>query len=450
MEPSRLPGTPTAPASAQPGQEPANGNTSTALDERRCGLVELEPGVRSQLSSPEALRGRPQSKTGGEPARSAVALFCYEGPDSHLCRYVTNLAEALAKRSIDVHLFTRLPLPVKSPGVTVHAVGPTESKDLLESVDDFTLLCAEAFGKKFPTNASAPALVGLEWSTISILQMLRERTDREALLSLTSLERQRSDMSSELSKQIEETELRGLRENWTILAQDPAVSEAIRLRLPDSPVRIVPAVKPFPTHRFQGVTDPGQVKARFQIGPVDPTILYIGDLDHRHGPDVLMKAAPAILKNHPQARFVFVGDGDLLWPLRVYARYLTLEGVVRLVGHLEGQALYELFQAADLVVVPSREATEWWPLQAAWAAETPLVATHAMNCKFLEHEQNAVLTYPHESSLVWGVERILYDPALREMLVQNGAERLEERFGWNSVAAQLEELLLPRLAEAAK
>ena len=178
----------------------------------------------------------------------------------------------------------------------------------------------------------------------------------------------------------------------------------IRSRIPDSAARLTPVAKPFPTASFTGVKDPGSIKSRYQIGPVDPMILFVGCVNELHGPDILMRSVPAIIKNHPQARFVFVGDGDMLWPIRVYARYLLLEPVVRLLGHLEGDPVHELIQAADVVVVPSRGPTEPWPIQAAWAARRPLVASHSLAVNgLLEHERDAVLVYPHESSVVWGV-----------------------------------------------
>src|SRR4029079_6689864 len=98
-------------------------------------------------------------------------------------------------------------------------------------------------------------------------------------------------------------------------------------------------------------------------------ILFIGELDDRHGPDALIKSVPTILKNHKQARFVFVGDGALQWPLRVHARYLLLEHAVRIVGHLSGDPLYDLIQSCDIVCVPSRAKTDDWPVLAAWAAK---------------------------------------------------------------------------------
>jgi glycosyltransferase involved in cell wall biosynthesis len=59
----------------------------------------------------------------------------------------------------------------------------------------------------------------------------------------------------------------------------------------------------------------------------------------------------------------------------------------------------------------------------------------------LEHEHDSLLVYPVEQSLVWGVERLLYDADLGDALAENGRAKLEERFGWNNVAEQIEELM---------
>ncbi len=150
-------------------------------------------------------------------------------------------------------------------------------------------------------------------------------------------------------------------------------------------------------------------------------ILYVGDLDERYGPDLLIKAMPAVLRHHQQARLVIVGDGQMLWPLRVYARYLLLEHAIRLVGHVTDQPMYELIQAADMIVVPSRESTPWWPILAGWAARRPVVATHDAARTLLEHEKDSVLVYPSENSIVWGIERVLYDAELAKTHRHGGA-----------------------------
>jgi glycosyltransferase involved in cell wall biosynthesis len=351
------------------------------------------------------------------------------------------MTTALARRGGRVHLFSRLPFDPEPAGAMVHVLGGVEGGELLEQVQEFTQRACNAFLQRFPNGSARVTLMGFEWSSIQVLSILRSIKNLDMLLSLHSLERQRSDLSSDISKRIEEIELSGLREAKTILVHEPGTAEIAKSWVPECGERITCVRQRFPAEHFTTPLDPGAIKARYQVGPVDPTIVFVGDLSERYGPDVLVKAMPAVLKNHPQARLIIVGDGSLYWPLRVYTRYLLLEHAVRLVGHVEGQALHELIQAADVVVVPSRASTPWWPILAAWAAGRPVVGTHQAAPGLLEHEQDSVLCYPSENSCVWGIERVLYDPELASRLVETGMQKVEERFGWNVIAAQVEELM---------
>jgi glycogen(starch) synthase len=390
----------------------------------------------------------PQAPVNGEATpgdrRPALALFCYEAPDGIVGRFVTRTAAALARRGAAVHVFCRQGLEAAEAGVSVHPLGEVEG-DLIEQSRELTHRACNAFLKLFPAGTPV-GLFGCEWPAAPVLSLLRGLRGCDAVLSLCSLERQRSDMTSDLSRHIEEIEQTGLRESRAVLMHDPAAVEIARNGSPDHAERVACLRQPFPAERYESRLDPGEVKARYQVGPTDPTIVCVGDLSERYGQDLLVKALPAVLKNHKQARLIVVGDGQLYWPLRVYARYLLLEHAVRLAGHVAEQPLRELIAAADVVVVPSREATPWWPIQAAWAARRPLVATHNAAPGLLEHERDGVLVYPSENSIVWGVERVLFDADLRQRLAANGPAKLDERFGWGAVAAQIEELLAARQA----
>lgn len=119
--------------------------------------------------------------------------------------------------------------------------------------------------------------------------------------------------------------------------------------------------------------DPGEIKRRYNIGPVDNLILFVGQLEKTQFPETLMLAIPQILKKNPQARFVFVGDGELFWPLKVQAHYLFLEYYVRIIGHLEGQKLYELIQSANLIIAPKSPNSSEWVLQIARLLGVPAI-----------------------------------------------------------------------------
>ena len=370
-----------------------------------------------------------------------LAMFCYEGPDSTVGRFVTKAARALGGRQVPVHIFSRQDFELASPGVHVHPVGTSSRGGLIEQVNEFTHRVCNSFLRIFHGSSGGITLMGHEWSAFPAISLLHGIKNINATVSLHSLERQRSGLDTGISKWIEETELSGLREARSIIVHDPGTAEIVKNCLPECTERIVTACLDIPMAGFHFDLDPGEVKKRFMVGPVDPTILYLGDMDERYGPNLLMKAMPIVLQHQSQARCIMVGDGELLWPLRVYSRYLLLDHAVRLAGHLADKALYELIHAADVMVVPSTEATPWWPIEAAWAASRPVVCTREAAPPLLEHEHNCVLVEPNEQDLAAGIQRVLSDPELGHAIACQGKAKLEQRHSEDRVISQIEEAI---------
>ena len=366
-------------------------------------------------------------------------MFCYEEPDSVVGRFVEESARALAKRQIPVHIFSPRAFELDTPEIHSHPVGACQRDGLIEGVHEFTRRACNSFLRKFHDTPDGITVMGHEWSAFAAVSLLHGIKNIQMTVSLHSMERQRGGgVESGVAKWIEETELAGLREARSIIVHNPGTAEVIRDCVPECADRIVNAGAEIPMAGFRFDADPGEVKQRFTVGPVDPTILYIGDLDERYGPNLLMKAMPAILKEHEQARCVIVGDGELLWPLRVFSRYLLLDHAVRMTGHLADRDLYDLIHAADVIVVPSIDATPWWPIEAAWVASRPVVATREAAPELLEHEQNCLLVEPNEHDLAAGINRVLSNPLLAQAIAREGHIKLDERYGENKVIAQIE------------
>jgi glycosyltransferase involved in cell wall biosynthesis len=370
-------------------------------------------------------------------SRRLLAMFCFENPNSVIGRFTSAVSAALVARHVPVHIFSREAFDI--PGVHSHAVGDCPALDILGEVNEFTRRAANAYLRNFHGTSAQVTLMGHEWSSIPALSLLHGIKNVGAMLSLHSLERQRSGAMTEIGRRIEEIELAGIREAKAIFTQDQQTSEAIAKFNPDSVSRLIDSSPMIPLHQFEAEIDPGDVKARYQIGPTDPTILFVGDLSERYGPDLLIKALPSVLKKHPQARLVFVGDGDQAWPIRVYSRYLLLDHATRMPSHLSGQPLHELVQAADVVVAPSRESTPWWPVLAGWAARKPVVCTYQAASPLLENELDCLIVDPTEQSVAAGVNRILEEPEFAQLIASRGREKLEERCNWNVVAMHIEE-----------
>ncbi len=396
------------------------------------------PGsTEHRIHEPHVHSGAPADESASRSNRHIYAMFCFEEPDSAVGQCVATLAQGIAKFETPVHIFARQEFQLGIPGVYMHAVGGDSKATLFAQVQEFTQRACNAFLREFH-EGSQVSLLGFEWSSIPSISLLRAIKNVGFMLSLHSLERQRSNLADDLSRFIEETELAGLREARLVLCHNDGTADVVRRCVPECAERIEMMNPMTMIQDFQFDLDPGEVKKRFQIGPTDPTILFVGDLSETYGPDVLMKAMPRILRQHKQARCVFIGDGDLLWPLRVQSRYQLLDYAVRLAGHLDGQALRELVCASDVVVVPSRQATPWWPIEAAWAANRPVVATPDAAPALIKGDQDAAIVSADEASLAAGIERILTDPDFARAIAGEGHAKLEERYSINKVIARIE------------
>src|SRR5262249_22368586 len=180
------------------------------------------------------------------------------------------LAAAGVRAHIAVHLSARRGFDVDAAGTSIHVLGAEGDGSPVEQVEEFTHRACNAFLKHFRGVSAPITLLGCEWSSALALSILRGIKDLPAFLSLHSLERQRSTMNEEVSRRIEEIEVRALREARAVLVHDPATAALASELAPDSGDRLLAPREIFPVQQFETGLDPGQVKARYHIGPVDP------------------------------------------------------------------------------------------------------------------------------------------------------------------------------------
>ena len=117
----------------------------------------------------------------------------------------------------------------------------------------------------------------------------------------------------------------------------------------------------------------GAVKERLGLDPSTRIILTIGRLIDVKGYPYLLEAVPAVVKQVPDVRFLWVGEGPLEDELRERVESLGLEDWVCFTGPRSD--VPDLLVTADLLVMPSL--VEGLPLGAleAMAAGLPIVGT---------------------------------------------------------------------------
>lgn len=128
-----------------------------------------------------------------------------------------------------------------------------------------------------------------------------------------------------------------------------AVSDYVRQRLRalgyDGPVELIRNGLPL-----------GRLEMRAAPPATDEGVrlLYIGRLVPVKGADVLVRAMPAILADHPDVRLDIVGDGPERASIEAIASDLRLSGAVSFHGARDHAAVLEALRAAHVLVVPGR------------------------------------------------------------------------------------------------
>lgn len=122
----------------------------------------------------------------------------------------------------------------------------------------------------------------------------------------------------------------------------------------------------------------------------------------------LLAVMPALLKEHPDVRFVWAGDGEQRQELHDRLQAAAIADKVLLLGHRSD--LPRLLQAADLFVFPTRFEGHPFVLLEAMAYGLPIVSTNASSIpEVIEHQVQGLLCQTGDSnellhSLHWAVQ----------------------------------------------
>lgn len=203
--------------------------------------------------------------------------------------------------------------------------------------------------------------------------------------------------------------------------------------LPDWKCRVI--YNGVPVHKFDGWIDPATIKRKYGIGPMDPTVLFSGRMCLQKAPDVLLEAVPGLLRHEPKTKVVFVGDGEMRWGLEHRARERGVAHAIRFLGYRNGQELVDLYKAADIVCVPSRNEPFGITILEAWAAGKPVVVSqNGGPGEFVWHNVNGLKIHPTVDSVGWGVGTLFSDFEWARWMGRNGRVAVESAFTWDRIA----------------
>ena len=147
--------------------------------------------------------------------------------------------------------------------------------------------------------------------------------------------------------------------------------------------------------------------------PATKRVICIGRSVTQKGFDIAVRAFPAVLEAHPEARLVFAGDGPERPSLEALAGSLRIADRVEFLGVVRHEEIAGLLASAAIVALPSRcEGMPLTALEAAGAAR-PVVATAITSlAEAVVHGVTGTVVAPEDpAALAAALSELLGDPA---------------------------------------
>jgi len=360
-----------------------------------------------------------------------------------LATVATNLAEELAKRGHEIHIFTMADKGqtdyayingvhyhrvVFDPGPNILAFAHNMSKAIVTSLQE-----TEKYRGKFDI------IHGHDWHVVDALHDLKQE-GYLSILTYHSTEYGRN--GGAFGDWWEFREISG--KEWyggLICDRVTTVSTSMMnelnwlYKIPIEKIDVIPNAIDPRKHRVH--VDPGRVKEKYGIHPLAPVVLFMGRIEYQKGPDLLVEAIPRVLSNRWDVKFIFVGGGGMRSYLEHRANEIGVGHATRFLGKVPHWQYLESLNSADIVCIPSRNEPFGIVLLEAWAAGKPVIATDIGGLgDNIENFVDGIKVYHNYESIAWGINYLLDNPDDMKQVIEGGKEKVK-KFSWDNTLSKL-------------
>lgn len=380
-----------------------------------------------------------------------IALFSWESLHSiavgGVSVHVTELAAALERRGNEVRVFTRpghgQPTYERIHGVHYHRCPFTLNPNFVDEVNNMCRSFVHHFFQAEDGTGRFDVIHAHDWLAANAVAWIKEGRGHKAVLTMHSTEYGRNGNRhfGGQSARIADHERHGTNTADHVITVSNQLKNEVRSLYQVAEHKVKMVYNGVNSHAFDYDTDPGAVKRRHAIGPLDPTVLFVGRMVVQKGPDILVRAMPSVLRYYPHAKFVFVGDGHMRNEVGGLAHQLGVAHALRMLGDQRGRELLDLFKACDVVAVPSRNEPFGIVILEGWSAYKPVVSTRRGGpAEFVWHGVNGLQVEDSPDSVAWGLGTLLADHHRCRWMGRNGRAAVDAAFSWDIIAEQTEEV----------
>ena len=172
------------------------------------------------------------------------------------------------------------------------------------------------------------------------------------------------------------------------------------------------------------------VRARYHLPPACALLLYVGGISPHKNLDTLLRAASMVRRHEPNGwHVVLVGDyrGDSFLgcykELTALARSLAIDDLITFTGFVPDEDLALLYNAATMLLLPSRGEGFGLPVLEAMASGVPVIASNRNSLPEVLDGAGLLFDPDSDQALAACILRLLREPELCTDLRARGLDR---------------------------
>ena len=177
-------------------------------------------------------------------------------------------------------------------------------------------------------------------------------------------------------------------------------------------------------------------RARY-AAPEEKIVFFVGRLVREKGVQVLIEALPKVRWGYHDTKLLICGGGQRDHLVNL-AAYLGMERHVYFAGFVPDDDLMKIYSIIDIACFPSLYEPFGIVALEAMAAKVPVVVSDAGGLpEVVENNVTGITTYAgNPNSLADGLLKLLHEPETAQRMVAEAYERVQTVFNWHVIAAQ--------------
>jgi len=362
--------------------------------------------------------------------------------------HVAELAPQLAAQGVEVHIITpgvegAAPIETVRRGLTVHRVagGAQTPHDIIAASEAGNGILERAARELAAQVGRFDIVHGHDWLVGHCGVALKYAWEVPLIATVHSMELGRSQghLSSGYARAIDGTERWLTSEAACVITVSRYMSGQVRqfFNIPADKITVIHNGVNVPAGPAPDKAELAAFRARY-AEPGQPIILYVGRIVAEKGVQVLVDAAPDVVRDMGGARFVVAGTGSYADEARRRAEEHGIADSFIFTGYVPDQERDRLYQVADVAVFPSLYEPFGIVALEAMAYGCPVVASDTGGlAEVIRAHETGILTRPGDAgSLAWGLLHTLQHPAWAAERARNARIEVERHYNWHSVARQ--------------